>query len=115
MNKNKLNGVDANHNVASCPDSSTAPPEPEHGMSLEDKRREFRRARSHSRRILQRGLSVSSQSGRLDSTGSAFGADNQEVNYCLLFGDSSENKGCYVTKKGFRRFELMFATTRSIY
>ena len=82
MSQSKVNGVDLRHNVAPRPDSNSAPPV-QVGMSLEDKRREFRRARSHSRRILQRGLSVSSQTGRLDSTGSVSGVDNAEVT-CFL-------------------------------
>ncbi|CAK8675529.1 unnamed protein product [Clavelina lepadiformis] len=39
---------------------------------LEDKRRQLRKQRSHSRRILHRGLSVSSAASRLDSVGSVF-------------------------------------------
>ena len=76
MNKSKMNGIE--HRVAPRPDEGSTATEQD-ATTLEDKRRQLRRARSHSRRILQRGYSVSSQAGRLDSVGSVFGSDNPEV------------------------------------
>ena len=79
MSEPEANGTEAHGAIASRPDNRESPSD-EVAIKLEDKRRQFRRARSHSRRILQRNWSVSSQNGRLGSSSSVFGPDIHEVN-----------------------------------
>lgn len=75
MNKSEMNGTEQ----AVAPRPETTGSTDQVAMKLEDKRRQLRRVRSHSRRILQRGLSINSQSGRHGSTSSVFGTDIHEV------------------------------------